>query len=81
MMINHFQIFVQVELEAVESKLNIVILGQELIKLHSKYPHQRLLQLLYNILMRKYGTANLGDGKLYNLKDSEILEVFKEGKL
>lgn len=80
-MISHFQIFVLVGWVVVESKLDIVILGQELIKLHAKYSHQRLLQLLYNILMRKYGTANLGDGKLYNLKDSEILEVFKEGKL
>jgi len=65
----------------VESKLDIVILGQELIELHSKYPHQRFLQLLYNILMRKYGTANLGDGKLYNLEDSEFLALIKKGEL
>lgn len=64
-----------------ESKLNIVLLGQELIKLHAKYPHQRFLQLLYNILMREYGTANLDDGKLYNLKDSEFLQVIKKGEL
>lgn len=61
-----------------ESKLDIVILGQELIKLHAKYPHQRFLQLLYNLLMKEYGTANLDDGKLYNLKDSELLEVIKK---
>ena len=61
-----------------ESKLDIVILGQELIKLHAKYPHQRFLQLLYNILMKEYGTADLDQGKLYNLKDSELLEVIKK---
>ena len=61
-----------------ESKLDIVILGQELIKLHAKHPHQRFLQLLYNILMIEYGTANLDDGKLYNLKDSEFLQVIKK---
>lgn len=64
-----------------ESKLDIVILGQELIKLHAKYPHQRFLQLLYNVLMIEYGTANLDDGKLYNLKDSEFLQVIKKGEL
>ena len=77
-MINHFQIFVLVGWVVVESKLDIVILGQELIKLHAKYPHQRFLQLLYNLLMKEYGTANLDDGKLYNLKDSELLEVIKK---
>lgn len=80
MMISHFQIFVLVGWVVVESKLDIVILGQELIKLHAKYPHQRFLQLLYNLLMKEYGTANLDDGKLYNLKDSEFLEVIKKGK-
>ena len=60
-----------------ESRLDIVILGQELIKLHSKYPHQRFLQLLYNILMRKYGTADLNQGKLYNLKDSEFVNYLR----
>lgn len=64
-----------------ESKLDIVLLGQELIKLRAKYPHQRFLQLLYNILMIEYGTANLDDGKLYNLKDSEFLQVIKKGEL
>ena len=64
-----------------ESKLDIVILGQELIKLHAKYPHQRFLQLLYNILMKEYDTADLNCGKLYNLKDSELLEVIKKGDL
>jgi hypothetical protein len=62
----------------VENKLDIVILGQELIKLHAEHPHQRFLQLLYNILIEEYGTANLDDGKLYNLKDSELLEVIKK---
>ena len=79
-MINHFQIFVLVGWVVVESKLNIVLLGQELIKLHAKYPHQRFLQLLYNLLMIEYGIANLDDGKLYNLKDSELLEIIKKGK-
>ena len=62
----------------VESKLNIVLLGQELIKLHAKHPHQRFLQLLYNLLTKEYGTADLDQGKLYNLKDSELLEVIKK---
>lgn len=61
-----------------ESKLDIVLLGQELIKLHAKYPHQRFLQLLYNILMKEYGTADLDQGKLYNLKDLEFLQVIKK---
>jgi len=61
----------------VESRLDIVILGQELIKLHSKYPHQRFLQLLYNILMKEYGTADLNQGKLYNLKDSEFVNYLR----
>ena len=64
-----------------ESKLDIVILGQELIKLHAKYPHQRFLQLLYNLLMEEYGIADLNQGKLYNLKDSEFLQVIKKGEL
>ena len=68
------------ELVLVESKLDIVVLGQELTKLHAKYPHQRFLQLLYNILMKEYGTADLNCGKLYNLKDSEFLQVIKKGK-
>lgn len=46
-----------------------------------KHPNQRFLQMLYNLLMSKYGTADLNEGKLYNLKDSELFEVFKEGKL
>ena len=45
------------------------------------YPHQRFLQLFYNLLYAKYGTADLSDGRLYNLKDEELLEVLKEGKL
>ena len=51
--------------------LDIVILGEELIDLRVRHPHQRLLQLLYNILMKEYGTANLNDGKLYNLTDDK----------
>lgn len=58
--------------------LDIVILGEELIDLRVKYPHQRLLQLLYNLLMKEYGTANLNDGKLYNLTDDKLLEVIKK---
>lgn len=45
------------------------------------HPNQRFLQMLYNILKTKYGTADLNEGKLYNLKDSEILEVIKQGEL
>lgn len=60
--------------------LDIVILGEELIDLRVRYPHQRLLQLLYNILMKEYGTANLNDGKLYNLADDKLLEVIKRYK-
>jgi hypothetical protein len=58
--------------------LDIVVLGEELIDLRVRYPHQRLLQLLYNILMKEYGTANLDDGKLYNLTDDKLLEVIKK---
>jgi len=58
--------------------LDIVILGEELIDLRVKNPHQRLLQLLYNLLMVEYGTANLNDGKLYNLTDDKLLEVIKK---
>lgn len=58
--------------------LDIVILGEELIDLRVRYPHQRLLQLLYNVLMKEYGTANLNDGKLYNLTDDKLLEVIKK---
>lgn len=58
--------------------LDIVILGEELIELHVRHPHQRLLQLLYNLLMKEYGTANLDDGKLYNLTDDKLLEVIKK---
>lgn len=58
--------------------LDIVILGEELIDLRVKNPHQRLLQLLYNLLMIEYGTANLNDGKLYNLTDDKLLEVIKK---
>lgn len=58
--------------------LDIVILGEELIDLRVRYPHQRLLQLLYNVLMKEYGTANLDDGKLYNLTDDKLLEVIKK---
>lgn len=58
--------------------LDIVMLGEELIDLRVKNPHQRLLQLLYNLLMIEYGTANLNDGKLYNLTDDKLLEVIKK---
>ena len=58
--------------------LDIVILGEELIDLRVRHPHQRLLQLLYNVLMKEYGTANLNDGKLYNLTDDKLLEVIKQ---
>lgn len=46
-----------------------------------KHHNQRFLQMFYNVLTARYGTANLDDGKLYNLKDSELFEVVKEGKL
>lgn len=46
-----------------------------------KHPNQRFLQMFFNVLTARYGTANLDDGKLYNLKDSELCEVLKEGKI
>lgn len=45
------------------------------------HPNQRFLQMFYNLLMSKYGTADLNEGKLYNAKDSEILELLKKGQL
>lgn len=45
------------------------------------YPHQRFLQLLYNVLMKEFDTANLNDGKLYNLTDEKLYEVLKRTKL
>ncbi|MBP3886843.1 MAG: hypothetical protein J6F30_04205 [Cellulosilyticum sp.] len=59
------------------TKVNI---GQELVALNVKHSEQRFLQLIYNILMKEYGTANLGDGKLYNLTDEELLKVIKQGE-
>lgn len=46
-----------------------------------KHPQQRFLQLLYNLLKTRYGTADLNDGRLYNLENSELLEVLQEDKL
>lgn len=58
------------------TKVNI---GQALVALSVKHSEQRYLQLLYNTLMKKFGTANLGDGKLYNLDDKELLDIIKQG--
>ena len=57
------------------TKVNI---GQELVALNVKHSEQRFLQLLYNTLMKEFGTANLDDGKLYNLTDDKLLEVIKK---
>lgn len=59
------------------TKVNI---GQELVALNVKHPDLRFLQLIYSILMKKFGTANLGDDKLYNLTDKELLDIIKQGE-
>ena len=58
-------------------KVNI---GQELVALNVKHSEQRFLQLIYNTLMKEFGTANLGDARLYNLTDDELLKVLKQGE-
>ena len=57
--------------------LDKVNIGQELVAMNVKHPEQRFLQFLYNTLMKKFGTANLGDGKLYNLTDDKFLAMIK----
>ena len=58
--------------------LDKVNIGQELVALNVKHSEQRFLQLIYNTLMKEFGTANLGDGKLYNLTDEQLLEVIRK---
>lgn len=82
MMISLYLKSVLGELVVVESRAQeIYHFMDELESFWIKHPNQRFLQMLYNVLTARYGISDLDAGKLYNLKDSELLEVIKKGKL